>query len=143
MAAVTYSAVKYDPMYCLNEHLEYFNENVVGDKNFLEADFDEIFGKDFMANIINDDSLSTPVKESVPSSPIMAPASPKSVMTAEDISRQANVVSPTTVATPTFSEESVRKIEKPKPKASRKRTISETSSEASSSTPKDQEDVRR
>jgi hypothetical protein len=59
-----------------------------------------------------------------------------------DFSREANVVSPTTVATPTFSEEAVRKLEKPKPK-SRKRSISETLTDNSTEGPVDQEDIRR
>lgn len=142
--AMASSSTNYDPLYCLNEHLKYFNENVVANGNFLETDFDEIFGNDFVANfdVSHSEPLSTQMKQEdkSESSPFMtaAPASPKSV-----IDREAHVVSPTTVTSMHSADvKSMHQVEKPKPK-SRKRTISEAETDEESECPKDHEDIRR
>ena len=167
MAATTSTATKYDPMYCLSEHLEYFNTSVAGKHELLNTDFDEIFGNGCAVPMTKLESVSSAPIEKSQSAPGVVPPSPKSVTfpmsstqepepilpKPEKLDREQAVVSPTTVtSTALFSEKpdekpKIKKIVKPK-MTSRKRKVSNESAAApakkiASIDPDDKEDVRR
>lgn len=52
------SANKYDPLYCLSEHLDYFSESVA---DLLAGDFDEIFGGSEEAQQVAESAACVPV----------------------------------------------------------------------------------
>lgn len=127
----------YDPMYCLMEHLDYFNTSVAGKHQLLTSDFDEIFDgtvcvvdlpvrSSTPTNSLSSPPPSLPTKTKI----ISPPASPKSVMS------MALITSDVCVPKPMMLPKS--KCTQPA-KKSRKRRMSEEVSGGE----EDKEDVRR
>lgn len=143
----------YDPMYCLSEHLDYFNESVAGKHDILKTDFDDIFTRALKRASLS--LVPNPMQKAKLSDPLDLPkpvlSMPPTASPTKPTMREQAVVSPTTVTSNViFSEmpqasppapEQVQSIA-PALKASRKRKMSETEA-PSSPKPDDKEDVRR
>ncbi|CAB9499887.1 expressed unknown protein [Seminavis robusta] len=170
MMNVATSSISYDPMFCLEEHLEYFNASVAQKLKHSTTDFDEIFGSGLLVpcpvpqsptqeQVLLPRPVSPPSSPSVPTMttastppPALKPVVSSEVVrcpnpillakptTTKGVKREHAVVSPTTV-TSTFSGDSVSP---PPAKKSRKRTVSsETETTSRSVDTNDKEDVRR
>lgn len=157
-STATITKASYNPMYCLSEHLDYFNESVAGKHELLKVDFDEIFARSEATPVPMTSLVSVSSAPIVVKKPNLVPPSPKSVMSTIPeqtvaiqpktvIDREQAVVSPTTVtSTVVFSEEAPRiPAVKPKTKSRKRKMTQEPAEETitASVDPNDKEDVRR